>query len=225
VTSRTIQPTQVAGFNQFFDDVNGTEAWTYAGAIDVRVTRDISVGIEASQRWLQEHLIPLFNPNAHTVHEDREEQLYRGYVYWTLDPEWALSSELVYDNYKSGTSVSSSVPNKVETWSIPLSIRYFHPFGIFGVLTGSLVSQEVNRKGNAEVEGKRFEGNSNFFILDAAVGYRMPRRFGVVSIEGKNLFNTGFKYQDDSFREFRIDPVVNRFTPERTVIARVTANF
>lgn len=57
------------------------------------------------------------------------------------------------------------------------------------------------------------------------IGYRLPQRFGVLSIEASNLFNTGFKYQDDSFREFRTDPVVSRFTPERAIIARATFNF
>jgi hypothetical protein len=50
VASRTIQPTQVAGFDQFFDDVNGTVADRYAVGLDARVTADIRVGAEASWR-------------------------------------------------------------------------------------------------------------------------------------------------------------------------------
>ena len=34
VNNRTLEPTQVAGFNQFFDDINGTEAWRYGAGID-----------------------------------------------------------------------------------------------------------------------------------------------------------------------------------------------
>ncbi len=29
ITRQTIEPTQVAGFNQFFDLDNGTDAWNY----------------------------------------------------------------------------------------------------------------------------------------------------------------------------------------------------
>ena len=31
ITDQTLEPTQVAGFNQFFDDVNATDAWRYGG--------------------------------------------------------------------------------------------------------------------------------------------------------------------------------------------------
>ena len=34
ISSQTIEPTQVAGFNQFFDGANGTDAWRHAIAID-----------------------------------------------------------------------------------------------------------------------------------------------------------------------------------------------
>ena len=29
VTNQTLEPTQVAGFNQFFDDIDGASAWRY----------------------------------------------------------------------------------------------------------------------------------------------------------------------------------------------------
>jgi hypothetical protein len=31
ITDQTLEPTQVAGFNQFFDDINLTETWRYGG--------------------------------------------------------------------------------------------------------------------------------------------------------------------------------------------------
>src|SRR5262249_54444204 len=41
ITDQTLEPTQVAGFNQFFDDPNGTQAWLYGGAIDQKFTQDV----------------------------------------------------------------------------------------------------------------------------------------------------------------------------------------
>jgi len=38
ITQQTLEPTQVAGFNQFFDDADLTEAWRYGGAIDQKFT-------------------------------------------------------------------------------------------------------------------------------------------------------------------------------------------
>ena len=34
ITDQTLEPTQVAGFNQFFDDLNSTKSWRYGAAID-----------------------------------------------------------------------------------------------------------------------------------------------------------------------------------------------
>jgi hypothetical protein len=146
-------------------------------------------------------------------------------LYWTPFDEWALSFEFIYDNYDSEAGQFSSVPTKIETWSTPLSLRYFHPSGVFGVLGGSYVFQEVNRAGNIQQDGFNFEGDSNFFVMDAAIGYRFPERRGIASIQAFNVLNQGFKYQDNNFREFTRDPVVDRFVPERTITGRVTVNF
>jgi hypothetical protein len=32
VSNQTLEPTQISGFNQFFDDVNGARAWRYGAA-------------------------------------------------------------------------------------------------------------------------------------------------------------------------------------------------
>ena len=39
INDQTLEPTQVAGFNQLFDDPNLTEAWRYGGAIDQKFTK------------------------------------------------------------------------------------------------------------------------------------------------------------------------------------------
>ena len=53
ITDQTLEPTQVAGFNQFFDDTNATEAWRYGGAIDQKFTKDLFGGVEFSKRDLK----------------------------------------------------------------------------------------------------------------------------------------------------------------------------
>ena len=34
LTDQTLEPTQVAGFNQFYDDQESTDAWVYGAAVD-----------------------------------------------------------------------------------------------------------------------------------------------------------------------------------------------
>lgn len=54
VADATIQPTQIAGFNQFFDDINATKAWFYGAGLDARIATDLSAGAEASRRNLSQ---------------------------------------------------------------------------------------------------------------------------------------------------------------------------
>ena len=49
VTNATLEPTQVAGFNQFYDDFNGTEAWRYGAAVDQKFTKELFGGVEFSK--------------------------------------------------------------------------------------------------------------------------------------------------------------------------------
>jgi outer membrane receptor protein involved in Fe transport len=41
ITDQTLEPTQVAGFNQFFDDVNATDIWRYGVAIDQKFSLNV----------------------------------------------------------------------------------------------------------------------------------------------------------------------------------------
>jgi len=52
ITDQTLEPTQVAGFNQFFDEGNATEAWVYGAAVDQRFSQKIYAGAEFSSRDL-----------------------------------------------------------------------------------------------------------------------------------------------------------------------------
>ena len=62
ITDQTLEPTQVAGFNQFFDDVNLTEAWRYGGAIDQKFTNSLFGGVEFSKRDLTVPTLDVTDP-------------------------------------------------------------------------------------------------------------------------------------------------------------------
>ena len=53
VAQQTIQPTLVAGFNQIYDDFNGTKADQGAVGVDLKLRSDLTIGVEAIYR---EHL-------------------------------------------------------------------------------------------------------------------------------------------------------------------------
>jgi outer membrane receptor protein involved in Fe transport len=102
---------------------------------------------------------------------------------------------------------------------MPLALRYFDPRGIFAHLGATYVRQDIAFP-NPDADRR-----NHFVVVDAAVGYRLPKRQGVVSLEVKNLFDKQFAFQDleflasDSFRTTR------PFIPQRTILLRVTLNW
>ena len=224
VNNRTLEPTQVAGFNQFYDDVNGTKSWRYGLGADWRISGDLSAGVELTRRDLDEPVFILFDDPPRTDFEDREEELHRLYLYWTPSERWGVTGELIYDNYESDTGEATEfgdLPEKVRTVSLPIAATYFHPSGFFGGIQGSYVDQKVRRSPNSLAAS----GEDDFFVVDLAVGYRFPKRYGIASLGIKNLFDEEFNYQDNSFREFSSEASTGPYFPERMIMGQVTINF
>jgi predicted Zn-dependent protease len=215
VANRTIQPTEIAGFNQFFDDFNGTEAWLYGAAVDAQLTETVRAGTEVYRRNLS------YTTNVNDNEEsDRHESVYSAYLYWTPHARWAISGRIIGNLYEDDPGENNDVPNHVDTWQFPLSVVYFDPTGFFGGASTSFVYQDVERQTTAP------DGDDGAFLLGAVAGYRLPQRRGVISVEFFNILDQNLKYQDDTFR----GPNVTRkqslaFIPERTVLGRVSLNF
>jgi tetratricopeptide (TPR) repeat protein len=227
VASRTIQPTQVAGFDQFFDDVNGTVADRYAVGLDARVTADIRVGAEASWREVGQ---PANLEDGSSTTFNSSEENYRTYAYWTPYDNWSVTAEFSYDYFtRKKDPLVIDTPKHVKTLMAPVGVQYFDKSGIFAGLGATFVRQDVKRLQSAPVianGNNGAEGDDSFVTVDASVGYRFPNRRGLVSLAVNNVFDNNFSYQDNSYREFGEGrPSVSRFIPERTILARVTLNF
>ena len=196
----------MAGFNQLFDDNNGTKSTQYGLGLDVRPLENVYSGVEAYKRDLD---VPVQGNFL-----KKEEELYRFYFNWLPHENWAMSTEFRFENYHGGTDT----PNSVETTYIPLNLRYFNSAGFFANLGGTYIHQAVE----SSTEGEE-SFNSSFFLIDASIGYRFPKQYGLVSLEAKNLLDKDFKFRDRNFQmnEKRAADII----PERMFFARLTFNF
>ncbi|HUQ50651.1 MAG TPA: hypothetical protein VM692_00430, partial [Gammaproteobacteria bacterium] len=61
-------------------------------------------------------------------------------------------------------------------------------------------------------------GQDQFWVFDAFVGYRMPNRRGLLSLNADNLLDKGFQFQDT-------DPTNPSLFPERLISLRFTLAF
>ncbi len=212
VTDQTLEPTQVAGFNQFFDDVDATDAWRYGAAIDQKFSQNIFGGIEYSKRDLDVPYYDLVGDRSDEV--DWDEDLGRAYLFWTPHEWFALSMQYIYEKHERDEQAAFNV-KKLEGHKVPLGINFFHPSGI----SVSAVATYHDQEGDFEVTSGVFEpGDDDFWVVDAAIRYRLPKRYGFIEVGAKNLFDEKFSYFDTDDR----NPTIQ---PERTIYCRTTISF
>ena len=222
VSNRTVEPTQVAGFNQFFDDPDATRTERYGAGLDWRPLGNLHLGTEVTRRELESPTIDL---TARAVHyEDRDEWLHRAYLYWEPTLHWALSAEGSFDKFDNvgQSQVASIVPDKVVTWTMPLKATYFANFGGFASAGVTYIDQSVRRDA---AQSTLAQGDSRFALVDLGIGYRVPGRHGVLSLVVENLLDKNFHYQDNNYRTFSEQPYISPYVPERTIMGRVTLSY
>lgn len=219
----TLEPAQVAGFSQFFLGSTGEGAWRYGVAVDHKVSSNIYAGAELSARDLDHKIIDVTGPTPAVINRDWKERLGRAYIYWTAASRLALSAEYLYEWFQresAGGFTGDEQFAKLRTHRFPVAVRYFDPSG----LSASLRATYINQRGDFTVpsgSGPDFAivpGKDDFWVFDASTSYRLPKRFGIVSLEAKNLFNAKFKFQDT-------DPGNPRIFPARLVLAKFTLAF
>ncbi len=221
VNNRTLEPTQIAGFNQFFDDINATKTDRKALGYDIRINSRLALGIETSQRDMEEPVVVDIGAGPETEFEGREEELRKIYAHWTPTRSIAVSVEAISDLYEAESGIVTqfdNLPERVETRSLPISAKYFSPSGWYAGITTTFVEQEVERDPLAS----QASGDDSFRVIDLSFGYRLPKRRGAISLIILNAADEEFSYQDDSYREFRDEPSTGPYFPERT--ATIQAN-
>lgn len=217
ITDQTLEPTQVSGFNQFYDDINSTKSWRYGGAIDQKFSQTIFGGMEFSKRDLnvpfRSQVVDAFGNIEDTVQrDDGREYLGRSYLFWTPYPWLALSAEYQRERFKNDSAVAFFY-KELTTQKVPLGVRLFHSSGLGLSFRTTYVNQDGDFKRQAI---SSFEsGNDHFWLVDAAVTYRLPNRYGLFAIGATNLFNQHFRYQETDLRNPSI-------IPSRGFLARLT---
>jgi tetratricopeptide (TPR) repeat protein len=189
ITNQTLEPTQVAGFNQFFDEGSATNAWRYGGAIDQKFSPNIYGGAEYTYRDLS---IPFYRSPTGTRHAKWDENIYRTYLFWTPHKWLGLSAEYLYEDFDRDKDFDVGA-KEVETHYVPLGINFFHPSGLSVRLKGTYINQD-GKFSRYQESGTLQDGDDSFWLVDAAISYRLPKRYGFITLGVTNLFDEDFKY-------------------------------
>ena len=221
--NRTLEPTQVAGFNQLFDEANATKSSRYGFGVDWQVTPDLAIGGEMTWRDIEE---PFHDADQDRIVDvDTNEQLHQVYLYWTPFDELAVRAGFAYDKFDRESEdflarIGIQDPLKVETISVPVSLSYFHPSGFFAAVGATFVDQEVERLSQFENQG-----HDNFFVVDLGVGYRFPNRHGIASLRFRTCSMRAWSSRTTVIASSRKSRASGPYFPDRTILGRVTLNF
>ena len=213
IAGQTVEPTHVAGFNQFFYDANATDSRRYGLALDRRLGGAVAAGVEGSVRRLH---VPTFDVSGALVDSERRERLVRLYLHATPANWLAFTSQYRFERLTRDPEGNNEglLARSTTNW-LSVEGRLFVPSGAFGRVGVSFVDQDGQFQNAAQIVAS---GSDRFWTFDASLGYRLPRRLGVAVVELRNLFDNEFRFQD-------ISPGEPTILATRQVIARVTLAF
>ena len=220
VAQQTIEPTQIVGFNQFYDDIAGSDSRFVVLAADSRWSATSHFGLEAGR---QSNRIdtPTGAAGSATVPVQ-----YLSTEWLRFDVNVRSSAGLVLaigawaERFRFDSTLPRySSPTYLLTTRVPFTARTFLPNGFFADATITGVAQKVRRLAASPEP----VGSESFAVVDVSLGYRLKNGRGSLSLDVKNLFDTRFSYQDDDFRstETRLAP----YLPVRRVWLKASLAF
>jgi Tfp pilus assembly protein PilF len=215
-----LEPVQVAGFTQLLFGGTADRATVRGAAFEHELSQDLFVGWQASTRQTRRVGRTPGGPEGTQVLTLRE-RTQEAFLYWTPADALALAASYERGRYGSEPDALFGYAH-MKTARLPIEARYFLPTGwtigarVSHVRQEGLFQSEFRRRPNAPPA--LAPGADSFWLIDAFVGYRLPDRRGLLSLNADNLFDESFQYQD-------VDPANPSLFPERLVSFRFTLAF
>jgi len=221
-TNPTLEPTQIAGFNQFYDDISGTDSRRYGVALE-NSQETLHLGVEVARRNLE---VPFLAALTNLTFKAKwQERVGRAYAYWTPLKWLATSAEYQHETFWRPATESfdkrdgtAGIPD-LTTQQMPLSISLYSPKGV----TTRLTAVRVKQKGEfAKIISPSLttvtHSADQFWVIDTSISYRLNKRMGRITLGAKNLLDKTFRYHNT-------DIAATRILPERTVFTHLSLSF
>ncbi|MCA8926598.1 MAG: FecR domain-containing protein [Alphaproteobacteria bacterium] len=193
---QTLEPTTVAGFNQLFQDPNGTRSTTYGIGADWKARPWLWVGGEASWRDIDRPVLTFVGstPNGFRS-EDWKESNLRGYVGATFGPRFSATLGGQFQRLNRDTNLSGN--ERLDTILVPASVRWFHPSGVFAAAEAIYYNQDLRLRASG---GGVSTADSQGVVVNLAAGLRLPNQRGALSLEVRNLLDRNVRYEEPTYR-------------------------
>jgi tetratricopeptide (TPR) repeat protein len=216
VNSQTIEPTQVAGFNQFFNDDQAALAWTYGIGLDQKFSETLFGGAQYFFRdidspWLN---IDIDSGMPIPAEDEWQENIGSAYLYWAPVKWMSLGLEYFYEDFDHDELDVGAIfgVKGVTNHRLSPQINFFHYSGFSARILANYIDQKREFR---EYVPEDAVNSDQFWQVDLAISYRLPQRYGIVSFGVTNLFNEEFNYIDT-------DPANPRFLSEQQLMLSLT---
>lgn len=196
VADQTIEPTQVAGFNQFYDDPISTASRFYGLGIDQQLMTNLQIGVEASSRDMD---VPYGN-NVSNNSDSTEwnENVGRMYLYWHPHDRLSMSVEYQYEHFEAAEElIRGDNILALKTHRLPFTIKIFGKKNLSFSGSASFISQDGTFFDPTVLPaGLETQDSDQFWVFDTELSYRLPARLGAISLKIKNIFDENIRFQD-----------------------------
>ncbi len=217
-----LEPVQVAGFSQLLFGGPADHSTVQGLAVDHVLSDRLFAGWEASHRDTDTSIFyPTSPPDLQVQGVTLRERTQRAYFYWTPHDRLGFSAKLEHGRH-SGTLPLNGIPlfnySDLTIERLPVELRYFSPNGLMLGFRTSHIKEHGTFQMSTSPPGTLEPGADRFWLLDAFVGYRLPNRHGLLSLNADNLLDRRFRFQD-------VDPEDTSLIPERLISFRFTLSF
>jgi len=213
-----LERVQLAGFTQLLFGGIADRTTVRGVGIDHAFSADVSVGWQADTRDTDR---PAVGALGSTVAVQLGERAQEMYVYWTPTHNLSVAASYEHERFESAPQPLFGY-SKMTTERLPVEVRYFAPTGWSVGARTSHVRQSGEFQNGFPQQPldpvPMAHGEDDFWVLDAFVGYRLPNRRGLLSLNADNLLDETFQFQD-------IDPTNPSLFPERLISFRFTLAF
>ncbi len=207
---QTLEPTQVSGFNQFYDDRNGTKIIQHGIGFEHNQDNKVIVGLESIYRDLESPLIS----GGSLLFDDLTELNHQLYLNWIINRTFSINASVFYEKFENVNTNDLLTLNKITTTEYPISFNIHSSPGINFKFVTTYVDQDLTDAANNEF-------HDSFWVADSILEYRFPRRFGRLSIGVNNLFDEQFNFYNINYQGETNNP---KYIPARSILAQLIIN-
>ncbi|MDP1682915.1 MAG: TonB-dependent receptor, partial [Burkholderiales bacterium] len=223
----TLEPAQVAGFNQFYDDRFSRRTVRRGVAWDQRLAQGVSWGIETSRREIGDP-----SESATPSYTWWHERQTRAYANWAIPsallkeslPGWEGALSLSHDRTSYLRPANDTGAEQISDYTprhLRIGAKLFQASGFEFDLAATKIrdhgTYQLNDFNTFELYAQPF--SDSFWVWDAALSYQLPGKRGKITLGGLNLGDR----RNSQYLE--MDPLAPRFASARYVYGKLLLNF